>query len=68
MQHKEEHMEEIMQMMAHRLDTLEKGGSLGDKKGEVAPRWKLPTFHGTSRWADIISKQGGLVTMNRDCL
>ena len=38
-----------MQMIAHRLYTLEKGGHDGDKKGEVGPRWKLPTFDGTSR-------------------
>ena len=30
-----------MQMIAHRLDTLEKRGPHGDKKEEVGQRWKL---------------------------
>ena len=39
-----------MQMIAHRLDTLEKKGLRGDKKEEVNHRWELPTFDGTSKW------------------
>ena len=53
-----ENMEGIMQMIAHRLDIVEKMGPRGDKNGEVDPRWKLPTFDGTSRWGNIISKRG----------
>ena len=53
-----ENMEGIMQIIAHRLDTLEKKSPHSDKKGEVDPRWKLQTFDGTSRWGHIISKWG----------
>ena len=42
-----ENMEGIIQMIANRLDTLEKRG---DKKVEVGQRWKLTTFDGTSKW------------------
>ena len=34
-----ENIEGIMQMIAHRLDTLEKRCSQGDKKEEVGQRW-----------------------------
>ena len=45
-----ENMEGIMQMIAHKLDSLEKRGlHHGDKNGEVSQRWKLPTFDGTSK-------------------
>ena len=52
-----ENMEAIMQMMVHRLDTLEKKGLYGDKKEEVNQRWKLPTFDGTSKRGHTLSKQ-----------
>ena len=43
-----------MQMIAHKLDSLEKKGlHHGDKKEEVSQRWKLPTFDGTSKWGAI---------------
>ena len=45
-----ENMEGIMQMIAHRLDSLEKKGLHGDKKVEINHRWKLPTFDDTSKW------------------
>ena len=49
MQQMAENIKGIMQIIAHRLDTLEKRGPHGDKKEEVGKRWKLPTFDGTSR-------------------
>ena len=52
-----ENMMGIMQMIAHRLDTL---GKKGDKKGEVGQRWKLQTFGGTSRWGPFY-KQAGVI-------
>ena len=45
-----ENMEGIMQMIAHRLDILEKKGPQGDKKEEVGQRWKLTTFYSISKW------------------
>ena len=55
-----ENMEGIMQMIAHRLDTLEKKGLHGDKKEEVNQRWKLPTFDGTIKWGPY-ANQAGLI-------
>ena len=55
-----EYMERIMQMIAHRLDTLEKKGLHGDKKEEVNQRWKLPAFDGTSKWGPY-AKQAGVI-------
>ena len=55
-----ENMEGIMQMIAHRLDTLEKKCLHGDKKEEVNQRWKLPTFDGTSKWGPY-AKQAGVI-------
>ena len=37
-----ENVEGIIQMVGHRLDTLEKGGQHGNKVVEVGPRLKLP--------------------------
>ena len=54
-----ENMEGIMQMIAHKLDSLEKKGlHHGDKKEEVSQRWKLPTSDGTSKWGPY-AKQAG---------
>ena len=50
-----EHMEGIMQMIAHRLVPL------GDKKEEVGQRWKLPTLDGTSKWEGAYYKQAGVI-------
>ena len=56
-----ENMEGIMQMIAHKLDSLEKKGlHHGDKKEEVSLRWKLPTFDGTSKWGPY-AKQAGVI-------
>ena len=61
MQLMSENMEGIMQMIAHKLDTLEKKGLHHcDKKEEVSQRWKLPTFDGTSKWGPY-SKQAGVI-------
>ena len=53
-----------MQMIAHKLDSLEKKGLHhghdGDKKEEVSQRWKLPTFDGTSKWGPY-AKQAGVI-------
>ena len=57
-------MEGIMQMIAHRLDTLEKKGLHGDKKEEVNERWKLPTFDGTSKWGPYAKQAGVIFEMN----
>ena len=55
-----ENMEGIMQMIAHKLDTLEKKGLHGDKKEEVNQKWKLPTFDDTSKWG-AYAKQAGVI-------
>ena len=59
-----ENMEGIMQMIAHRLDTLEKKCLHGDKKEEVNQRWKLPTFDGTSKWGPYAKQAGVIFEMN----
>ena len=60
-----ENMEGIMQMIAHKLDSLEKKGlHHGDKKEEVSLRWKLPTFDGTSKWGPYAKQAGVIFEMN----
>ena len=62
-----ENMEGIMQMIAHKLDSLEKKGlHHGDKKEEVSQRWKLPTFDGTSKWGPY-AKQAGVIFLMNNC-
>ena len=60
-----ENMEGIMQMIAHKLDSLEKKGlHHGDKKEEVSLRWKLPTF--TSKWGPY-TKQAVVISEMNNC-
>ena len=60
-----ENMEGIMQMIAHKLDSLEKKGlHHGDQKEEVNQRWKLPTFDGTSKWGPYAKQAGVIFEMN----
>ena len=62
-----ENMEGIMQMIAHKLDSLEKKGlHHGDQKEEVNQRWKLPTFDGTSKWG-LYTKQAGVIFEMNNC-
>ena len=62
-----ENMEGIMQMIAHKLGTLEKKGLHHSvKKEEVRQRWKLPTFDGTSKWGPY-AKQAGVIFKMNNC-